>query len=71
MRAPAIKVEVEVCRVSGDVLDSRVVRFVRTSDSMRRKGRYLLPVDKGGVVVPFCLRLFDSSCSGCRRDSDA
>ncbi len=57
MIAPAIMVEVDVWSEDGEVLVSKVVRFVRTSDSMRRKGRYLLPELEDGtwLEMPFCL----------------
>ena len=56
MRAPAIIVELEAWMDGGDVLVRRVVRFLRTSDSIRRKGRYLLPALEVGMSLgkPFC-----------------
>ena len=52
-------VEVDDCREEGEVLVRRVVRFVSTSASMRRKGRYLFPALEEGrlLEMPFCFSL--------------
>ena len=42
VRAPAILVQVVDCMDEGVVVERMLVRLVRSSRSMRRKGRYLL-----------------------------
>jgi hypothetical protein len=63
VRAPAIMVVVEVWMVVGGVVLRREVRLEKTSVSMSRKGRYLLP----GIEVPFCW-CFELAGSGWRID---
>ena len=53
MRAPAIWVEGECWRDVAAVVERSLVRFVRSSDSMMRKGRYLLPEEEEDVTLPF------------------